>query len=92
MTDTKIHHLGTYRGYALSASEDRHGSFTGCAEVPGARLEGSSTDGLAFSVGRESLEETERRLREIIDEELGPPREDETQDVDLTARLQRLRR
>ena len=90
MTDTRIHPLGEYRGYELTASEDRFGHFTGCAERASERTPGSSTDGLVFSVGRQSLEEVEVRLRELVDEALGP-KLDET-DVDLTARLQRLRR
>jgi hypothetical protein len=87
-----IHHLGAYRGYELTVSEDRHGVFTGFARVLGEDLAGSSpVDGLAFSVSRLSLDEVSAKLRELIDEDLGPRADLDETDVDLTATLQRLR-
>jgi hypothetical protein len=86
---TKHHPLGRYRTYELFAAEEPGPLFTGYARPVAA---GDQPPALvAYSVTRNSLEAAEADLKKLIDEELGA-RNDETQDLDLTARLQRLRR
>ena len=86
-----MHHLGPYRTYELMVHEVRPGEFTGYARLPD-DSEVPLHQQLAFSITRERLAEVEEGLRDLVDEALGPRDPGEDEDIDLTQRLQALRR
>jgi hypothetical protein len=70
---TELERLGSYRGFHLSAVADPFAhAVAGFARVAGDSSVGSPAAGLVFSVSRPTREEVQRRLCELIDEELGP--------------------